>query len=229
MNPIVPTIADALPAELAHLYDTIEPRRQELAWESFIASYSELVLRVARHLGGSQDAIMDRYAYVLGELRRDDFHRLRAYRPREAGRFDFWLTTVVRRLCLDHYRHQYGRAGLAKSAGGGSSEKRQKRRRLADLLAADVQVSDLPASIDTGPEAALALAERGRALEAALARINPDDRLLLKLEYEEELGAREIAGIMHLPTVFHVYRRRNAILLGLRRALLAAGVREVEP
>lgn len=222
-------MAGALPPELAYLHESANPDRQEGAWEHFLASHSELILRVAGQLGGSHDAVMDRYTFVLDELRRDDYHRLRAYRPREAGRFVLWLATVVRRLCLDHYRHRYGRISRTAHDSGSAGHKRQERKRLVDLLTSEVEVAELPAGDGVNPELALAQAERGRALQAVLAHLPPNDRLLLKLHYEEELSARDVAEIMNLPTIFHVYRRRKAILLSLRRLLTRAGTEEVEP
>ena len=53
-------------------------------------------------------------------------------------------------------------------------------------------------------------------------------RLLLKLRFEDELPAREIATLMHLPTVFHAYRRLNALLASLRRTLEDAGVDDAQ-
>lgn len=221
-------MAGALPPELASLRSTEGPLEQERAWESFIGSYHALLLRVARYLGGDHDAIMDRYTFVLGELRRDNYYRLRTYQPKEAGKFELWLTTVARRLCLDHYRQQYGRPSRAKSADEDVYAGRQERRRLADLLATDMDIAELPAS-DGDPAASLAIAERARALGTALRSLQPEERLLLKLHYEEDLGALDIARILGLPSVFHVYRRRNAILSLLRRLLLRAGVGEAEP
>ena len=66
-------------------------------------------------------------------------------------------------------------------------------------------------------------------LEAAVARLAPADRVLLKLRFEDELPAREIAAVLRLPTVFHVYRRLNALLTELRVTLRNRGVEDPEP
>ena len=44
---------------------------QERAWSEFLATYSHVILRVARVMGGGHDSVMDRYAFVLDALRRD--------------------------------------------------------------------------------------------------------------------------------------------------------------
>ena len=55
------------------------------------------------------------------------------------------------------------------------------------------------------------------------------DRLLIKLRFDDDLSAREIAGLVGLPTPFHVYRRLNALLGQLRRVLRQRGIHEAEP
>jgi DNA-directed RNA polymerase specialized sigma subunit len=71
--------------------------------------------------------------------------------------------------------------------------------------------------------------ELRQALASALDALEPSDRLLLHLLYEEELTARETAQLMRLPTQFHVYRRRNQLLTILRRQLQSRGVNDLDP
>jgi hypothetical protein len=40
------------------------------AWSGFVEEYGRLILHVARAQGGQHDDIMDRYTYVLEQLRR---------------------------------------------------------------------------------------------------------------------------------------------------------------
>jgi RNA polymerase sigma factor (sigma-70 family) len=79
------------------------------------------------------------------------------------------------------------------------------------------------------PDEVLARAERARALSQTVEGLQPRDRLLLRLRFAEDLPAREIARLMGFPTLFHVYRRLNKVLEGLREALQALGVQDVEP
>src|SRR4051812_2565527 len=51
----------------------------EDAWEGFVAAYSSLMLKVAAAFGTDYDAVLDRYAYMLDELRRDDYRRLKRF------------------------------------------------------------------------------------------------------------------------------------------------------
>ena len=144
------------------------------------------------------------------------------------GPFALWLVVVVRRLCLDHHRHRYGRAREANS-GELSREERAGRRRLVDLMAAQVDTALLAASADEAPDVVFARSERARALSHALEGLQPRDRLLLRLRFAEDLPAREIAQLMKFPSLFHVYRRLDKVLVILRGALKAHGVHGVDP
>jgi len=214
----------SLPAEVARLLAVTGASERDAAWSAFLRAYSPLILRTARSLGGDHDAVMDRYAFVLDELRQDDFRRLRSYDRPGAGEFNLWLVVVVRRLCLDHHRVRYGRARRPAETASFLDDERATRRRLVDLVAERVDPSSLPAAGRESPEEAVVHAEQFKALAAVLDGLGPRDRLLLRLRFAEDLSAREIARVMEFPTLFHVYRRLDAVLAGLRAALLRAGV-----
>jgi RNA polymerase sigma factor (sigma-70 family) len=137
-----------------------------------------------------------------------------------------WLVVVVRRLCLDHHRERYGRSRGDQDDDVGV--RRAQRARLVDLVA-DQAAELLAASPDRAPDLVLARKERTAALSASLERLEPEDRLLLRLRFGEDLSAREIGTLLHFPTVFHVYRRLDRVLKELRASLLKLGVREPEP
>jgi RNA polymerase sigma factor (sigma-70 family) len=167
---------------------------------------------------------MDRYAYALDQLRQDDFKRLRSYAPEEGGKFELWLVVVVRRLCLDHYRQRYGRSRPSSRAGAGAPADRGARRRVADLFTNQAEPSTLADNPRLQPDAELAAKERTQALETALGRLGPRDRLLLKLRFEDELSAREIAGLMRFSTPFHVYRRLTSVVRTLGTLVRQSGI-----
>jgi RNA polymerase sigma factor (sigma-70 family) len=89
---------------------------------------------------------------------------------------------------------------------------------LVDLVGEDVDPAAI-ASREEAPDQAVLRGERRRALEAALGELDPRDRLLVRLRFAEELSAREIGELMRFPTVFHVYRRLDAVLRILRDSL----------
>ncbi len=219
-----PDAAESLPPELASLLEARDAYSRERSWSSFTRAYSDLILRAVRSYGQDHDTWMDLYAHVLEELGRDDYRRLRAFSTRRAGRFTYWLAFVIRRLCVDHLRHVYGRGSGGQSSGAPVAENRRARRRLVDLLGEDLDIGSLKDASGRDPESELRSRELGEALTAALSSVPPRDLLLLKLRFEDELPAREVAGLMGFPTVFHVYRRQNSVLESLRGALKARGI-----
>jgi RNA polymerase sigma factor (sigma-70 family) len=217
-------MAERLPPELAALLSAPDSGMRDAAWEEFISLHSRLLLQAARSLGAQHDPAMDRYTYMLERLRERDFHRLRSYVPDGRTKFTTWLVVVGRRLCLDHYRERYGRPdnpGVHESAGRGA---RSVRRQLADDYMERIDPELVSAPAGSSPEAELDSSQRRECLQAAIATLEPGDQLILKLRFEDELSAREIARVIGWPTPFHVYRRLNALLRELRRRLLAGGI-----
>jgi len=220
---LAPESSDTVPSGVIRLISAGDGPDAEEAWAAFVAAYSTTLLRVASAFSPGYDGALDRYAYMLDELRRHDCRRLRRFVADGRGRFSTWLTVVARRLCLDHYRRQYGRLQGPPRRTSGGVEARTTRRRLADLVAdfADVASLEDPAAAD--PVDRMASAERCDALGRAVAELAPGDQLLLRLRFEQDLSAREIAALLGLPTPFHVYRRVNAVC-GMLRARLIGSV-----
>ena len=217
-----------IPSELSAVLHAPTEAARDDAWAGFVRAYTDRILRIARSMGGDHDTVMDRYAFVLDHLREDGCRRLRAYIGPESGPFELWLVVVVRRLCLDHHRVRYGRARNS-SGRDQLREERASRRRLVDLVANHADTALLAAPSHGAPDEVLARSERARALSETVEGLQPRDRLLLRLRFAEDLPAREIARLMGFPTLFHVYRRLNTVLEGLREALQALGVQDAEP
>lgn len=215
-------MAAALPVELTRLLAAPDTGAQDEAWAAFVAEHSRLLVNVARSLSSDHDATMDGYTYILERLREDRCRRLRAFVPDGRSRFTTWLVVVARRLCVDYRRSRYGRV-----RGEDPAAAMAARRRLLDLVAE--KDPDEIASRDVDPEQSLQVGELHDVLEAALARLAPADRVLLRLRFEDELPAREIAAVLRFPTVFHVYRRLDALLKELRDTLSKRGVEDADP
>lgn len=216
------------PTELRVLLESHDDDACEEAWAALLDSHSDLLLRAAETFGGGHDSKMDRYRYVLEGLRRDDFRRLRSYRSGSRSSFEGWLIVVSRRLCLDFERSRYGRGGRAADREAFTLE-RASRRKLADLVGVELDPELLPARARESPERRLREVELREALDRALRGLAPRDRLLLSLRFEDEAPVREIAEMMGFPTVFHVYRRLNRVLDGVRKTLREEGVDGAEP
>ena len=217
-----------LPSELSRLLHAVDPASREEAWTGFVRAYTRLLLHVARALSHDYDTAMDTYAFILEQLRCDDFTRLSAYVANDRCKFSTWLVVVSRRLCLDHLRQRYGRARdpAAKAEHTGA---RAARRRLVDLLAENIDLDRIGQPSAANPETELQARDLNEALASALGALHAQDRLLLKLRFEDGLSAREIAEVTGLATPFHVYRRLNALLASLRRWLLRRGVEGSTP
>ena len=215
-----------IPRELHDLLEAADPAAREAAWKSFLETYSRLLLHTARELHRDYDATMDAYAAMLDQLRRNDFHRLRSYTAESGSKFTTWLVVVARRVCLDHLRQRYGRP---QDAGPKGREVQAARRRLVDLLADDLDPSDVADPADHTPETDLRTDELSRVLATALSALEPRDRLLLTLRFEDGIPVREIGQVMGFPTPFHVYRRINILLDRLRAGLRERGIEGSEP
>lgn len=216
----------APPFALESLFTTPDDVVREQAWADFLTRCSDVLLRVARIMGGDDDAVMDRYAYILDALSRDDYRRLRAYANDGKCSFDTWLAVVARRLCMDEYRGRYGRV---QSTSEATAERRAARRNLTDLLGNELGLEELIASADATPEAELEEKEWRSALDSALAQLELEDRVILRLRFEDDVSVPEIARLLSLGSPFALYRRLNRILKTMRKALVAAGIYDAAP
>lgn len=215
------------PPPLARLLDGRDAEVRAEAWHDFLEEYSDLVLQAVASFGRDYDAKMDRYRFVLESLRKDDYRRLRSYRVREGSTFRGWLVVVIRRLCLDFERARYGRGG--RSSAADEEQERAARRRIVDMAGVALDPALLPQSGRHDPEYRLRASELRRALERVLGSLEPRDRLLLKLRFEDDLSIRQVADVMSFPTVFHVYRRLRSVLEEVRRRLGEGGVDDARP
>ncbi len=212
---------------MTSLLDAADGAAREAAWKAFLETHSRLLLHTAHKMSRDYDATMDAYAYLVQQIRRDDFRRLRTYASDGRSKFTTWLVVVARRLCLDHLRQRYGRTSVA--AGPGHPV-RLVRRQLVDLFGEELDPSHLPADAAADdPETRLQEADLNGALAAAVGGLEPRDQLLLKLRFDDGLSAREIGQIMGFPTPFHVYSRLKTVLGRLRSALRQRGIESSVP
>jgi len=78
------------------------------------------------------------------------------------------------------------------------------------------------ASPEPGPDQLAAEIQERQALQDALARLPPEQRLLLRLRYEQELTLAEVARLTRQPDLFRANRKIQAALDALA-ALMGAG------
>jgi RNA polymerase sigma factor (sigma-70 family) len=221
-------MAHVYPAVLSRLLPEDRTPTDE-AWGDFVASHSKLILYVARSLGGNHDAVMDRYACILEQLRADNYRRLRTYAADGRSEFTTWLVVVAQRICLDDRRARYGRFRQTDRDSAAKEEEWAARRRLVDLVSADIDLSTLSDGHVTDADDRLRVTELYHALEAALVLLDPRDRLLVKLRFEDDLPVVELVRTLGFPTRFHFYRRLSQVLDLLRHSLQTSGVRDPVP
>ena len=219
---------DVYPVALRDLLEAADPAARDRAWDVFVAQHSRLILHVARKVMAAPESSMDAYAHVLERLRRDDCRSLSAYTPDGRSRFTTWLVVVARRMCVDFYRQKHGRPRGEQPTHATVME-REARQRLVSFAGMDGTLLQIADNDSLSPDAALRAEQLHRALVAALSILTPDDRLLLKLRFHDDLSARKIAKVLSLPSPFHVYRRLNSVCAELRRRLEANGVQDGSP
>lgn len=228
-NPHAPTPARAtvraqdeigvLPPMLATLLTATDEAVKDESWVAFVARYTPLLLHTVHRLVRSYDEAMDRYTYLLEQLSRNDFRRLRAFAAVGPGRFTTWLVVVARRLLVDYHRQRFGRLRLQTAEDPARAWSTcLVRRRLIEMIGQElpcIEIGDPSAD----PEGMACAAECTAALRQAVQRLDPRDQLLLNLRFDKELGAREIGDVMGFPSQGHVYRRLRVVLASLRQLL----------
>ena len=80
-------MAELFPPELSGLLDSPDASSKEEAWQRFVNRHSRLLLTTARETCADYDDGMERYAFLLDELKRDDCQRLRKYLADGRGKF----------------------------------------------------------------------------------------------------------------------------------------------
>lgn len=213
-----------LPQEVHILLNSGSQAERDVAWESFLASHSRLILHVARSTTRDGDEALDAYTWALERLRENESRRLRGFSEVTGTLFSTWLVVVVRRLCLDFLRHKRGRPSRTPKDPA-TTERSQFRRRLLDL-AGEPAVLETLGDASMNPGASLEARELHAVLEKAVGTLDPADRLLLSFRFEDDLSASEISRVMSFPSQFHVYRRLNAVLKNLRERLAEAGIED---
>ena len=212
-----------VPLQLSQLLRAADAAVRAAAWDDLIADHTRLLLAVARSFGGAHDEAMDRYSYILGELRAADFRRLRTFEPNRGASFSTWLTLTARKMCLDYLCTRYGRQRHTANSDAGASQS-TIRRTLVDCVASELDNESLPDLEALSADGLTVRRERDAGLRMALSALTPRDRLLLSLRFRHDLSAARICEVMGAKTPFHVYRRLKSVLALLRSDLESRGI-----
>jgi RNA polymerase sigma factor (sigma-70 family) len=95
--------------QIAHILEHLGSKNFEAAWAEFLEAYSPLILQTVKHIEREPDPVADCFLFACERLCQNNFRRLRAFKPGGAAQFPTWLRVVVRNLCLDWRRQEYGR------------------------------------------------------------------------------------------------------------------------
>lgn len=87
----------------------LRSRDRHEAWNEFLDEYSALIFQVSRYFEKDLDRASDCFQFVCEKLSEDRFRRLLRFKPDGAASFSTWLRAVVRNLCLDWRRKEFGR------------------------------------------------------------------------------------------------------------------------
>src|SRR5215510_7651464 len=79
------------------------------AWAEFLAEYSAVIYQVVRYLESGADDSADCFQYVCEQLIDPRSKRLRKFKGQGPATFTTWLRAIVRNLCIDWHRKQFGR------------------------------------------------------------------------------------------------------------------------
>lgn len=88
------------------------------AWSIFLENYGGTIFQVIRHFESDSEGAADCFQFVCERLCESQFRRLRRFKTSGPAKFTTWLRTVVRNLCLDWQRKQFGRPRMFRSLAG---------------------------------------------------------------------------------------------------------------
>ena len=94
---------------VANVLQQLRSRDPHEAWIVFLEEYSVLIFQVSRHIEKDLDRASDCFQFVCEKLSEDRFRRLLRFKAEGSASFSTWLRAVVRNLCLDWRRKEYGR------------------------------------------------------------------------------------------------------------------------
>jgi RNA polymerase sigma factor (sigma-70 family) len=97
------------------IFEELRSSQSREAWVEFLRQYSPLIFHTCQFSTSDADQAADCFLFACEQLSRNGFRRLLRFRPQGAASFPTWLRVVVRNLCLDWRRKQFGRPRLFRS------------------------------------------------------------------------------------------------------------------
>jgi len=94
---------------IERIIDRLGSPGAQAAWTQFLETYSPIILQVVQLFERDPDSRADCFLFVCKQLSHGHFRRLRRFKPEGQASFSTWLRVVVRNLCLDWHRTEFGR------------------------------------------------------------------------------------------------------------------------
>ena len=101
--------------QIARFIEQLATRESQQAWTEFLEAYSSLIFHTVKMFERDEDPVADCFLFVCERLSEKQFRRLRSFKLDGAARFSTWLRVVLRNLCLDWRRREFGRHRVFKS------------------------------------------------------------------------------------------------------------------
>ena len=156
------------------------------------------------------------FVHVLDRLMENNYARVNAFQGRST--FKTYLVSITTRLAIDFYRHRYGK--ISKKS---NPEQITSKRSYLKV----VPITDQENLSDEKPLDHIVIKKEdedaGKRLEEILqslvSDLSPEDRLLLKMKYDDDFKVSEIAALLNLDQK-RTYRKIDAILSSLKEKIL---------
>jgi RNA polymerase sigma-70 factor (ECF subfamily) len=168
-------------------------RGDEQAWEDLVASFDSTVKSAARKISSNSEDAEDLASSIWAELyglRQDADGNKKSKLAYYSGRGSLagWLRAVVSQLAVDQFRKQSKFVQI--------EEDREFENLANEAAGSDnhhfVSRSDNPEDLLTDKQTETDVAE---ALQAAIAGLDAEDRLILKMYYFDDLKLKDIAAV----------------------------------
>jgi len=172
------------------------------AWDAFVQQYSNLVYHTIRKTLVSysnpprDDDIEELFQEFFAALLKESCKNLSRFRGDRGCTLASWLVLLARRLTIDYLRRQ---------------------------PVPTVELTETIASHEADAGEALIRQEEENFLSRALEGLEPRDRLIINLFYQQSLSPEEIAGILKV-SVGTFYTQKSRAVAKLRDSLKKSGL-----
>ena len=101
--------------ETGRILEGLASSDPQQAWTDFLELFSPIIFQVVKLAEREPEHRTDCFLFVCAQLCQDRFRRLRRFKPEGKARFTTWLQVVVRNLCHDWHRKEFGRQRVFQS------------------------------------------------------------------------------------------------------------------